>query len=515
MTNFRPRKLPPNITEDAFQRFATKVINICGSENVKIISATLELIDGDYMQSCKAHASAIISPRNVPEVQDTVRLCNKLCVPLWPFSAGRNIGYGGTAPRVSVSVRMDMGLHMNKVLNVSVEGSYTLVEPGVTYFELHDYLEEHKLRVPDVGGGSIIGNAVERGVGYSKHQDHGIMHCGLEVILPDGELLLAALQLWLWPYNDGIFTQSSLGIVVKMGIWLMPNPGGFQAYMITFPRDDDLPKITDTIRPLRLQMVLQNVLTLRHITLDAAVANNKASYTDRKEPWNGDELYAIAQKLDLGYWNSFGAVYGPEPTRKVLLEFIKGVPLAIPGSEFWLPEDRTEPFSVLHTRAKVLQGIPTTNELSHLFFSPISKITGKDATAQYDLSKKRCFEAGFDFNGNFVVGMRAMHHSVWNVFNREGPEARKKARWLILTLVDDCAARGWAEYRTHIPLMDQIANTQNFNDTAQMKLNEKIKNAVDPNGILAPGKNGIWPNKYKKKGWVLDAASNMNNEVSK
>lgn len=26
-----------------------------------------------------------------------------------------------------------------------------------------------------------------------------------------------------------------------------------------------------------------------------------------------------------------------------------------------------------------------------------------------------------------------------------------------------------------------------------MRLNEKIKNALDPKGILAPGKNGIWP----------------------
>jgi hypothetical protein len=31
------------------------------------------------------------------------------------------------------------------------------------------------------------------------------------------------------PYNDGIFSQSSLGIVVKMGIWLMANPGGYSS----------------------------------------------------------------------------------------------------------------------------------------------------------------------------------------------------------------------------------------------------------------------------------------------
>lgn len=73
------------------------------------------------------------------------------------------------------------------------------------------------------------------------------------------------------PYNDGIFTQSSLGIVVKMGVWLMVNPGGYQSYMITIPKDEDLHQAIEIIRPLRTSMVLQNVPTVRHILLDAAV----------------------------------------------------------------------------------------------------------------------------------------------------------------------------------------------------------------------------------------------------
>ena len=87
--------------------------------------------------------------------------------------------------------------------------------------------------------------------------------------------------------------------------------------------------------------------------------------------------------------------------------------------------------------------------------------------------------------------------------------SKRKAHWLIRTLIDDCAKHGWGEYRTHLALMDQIAETYNFNDNAQMKLNEQIKNALDPKGILAPGKNGIWPKSYDKEAWRIPGPVNL------
>ncbi|KAK1727992.1 vanillyl-alcohol oxidase [Colletotrichum acutatum] len=460
----QPRRLPPGWNANAFEHFVESVVPIVGAENLDIISEDKELADGDYIDPCKSHdmhavyerdffvSCAIVNPRSVPEVQDVMRLCNQLQMPVWPFSIGRNTGYGGAAPRVPGSLGIELGKHLNKVLEVNVDGAYALVEPGVTFAGLYEHLvktglSEHLwLDVPDLGGGSIIGS------NHGLPTYHFMMHCGMEVILPDGTLIRtgmgalpdpsrgnldlppheqkanSAWQLFNYgfgPYNDGIFSQSSLGIVVKMGVWLMPNPGGYQAYMITFPREDDLSEIVDIIRPLRLQTVIQNVPTIRHLLLDAAVAGNKASYTNKTDPLSDEDLDAIASKLDLGRWNFYGAVY------------------------------------------------------------------------------RRFAEAGLDFIGTFTIGMREMHHIVCIVFNREDPQQRLKARWLIRQLIQDCAERGWGEYRTHLALMDQIANTYNFNNNAQVKLNETIKNALDPNGILAPGKNGIWPKKYDKREWVL------------
>jgi FAD/FMN-containing dehydrogenase len=70
-------------------------------------------------------------------------------------------------------------------------------------------------------------------------------------------------------------------------------------------------------------------------------------------------------------------------------------------------------------------------------------------------------------------------------------------------LIDDAAERGWGEYRTHLAMMDQIANTYSFNDHAQLKLNQKIKDALDPKGILSPGKNGVWPSSYNAEDWKV------------
>lgn len=102
-----PRRLPPDCTQSQFQAFIEKTWTICSRQNVTVVSPDVELADQDYMNPCLSHdmhavydrdffvASALVCPRDVPEVQALMRLCNEFKIPVWPYSIGRNVGYGG------------------------------------------------------------------------------------------------------------------------------------------------------------------------------------------------------------------------------------------------------------------------------------------------------------------------------------------------------------------------------------------------------------------------------------
>jgi hypothetical protein len=118
---------------------------------------------------------------------------------------------------------------------------------------------------------------------------------------------------------------------------------------------------------------------------------------------------------------------------------------------------------------------------------------------QVEMVRRRCHEYGQDYLGDIIVGMRELHHIVMLVFDTKAEKQKRLTHELCRTLVSDAAEAGYGEYRTHLCLMDQIAHTYDFNDGAIMRLNEVLKDALDPNGIIAPGKQGIWPSHLRDR----------------
>ena len=64
--------------------------------------------------------------------------------------------------------------------------------------------------------------------------------------------------------------------------------------------------------------------------------------------------------------------------------------------------------------------------------------------------------------------------------------------------MERCAEHGWVGYRTNPAFQDLLISKYSFNNHALLRFQEKLKDAVDPNGIMAPGRYGLWPPAMRK-----------------
>ncbi|MBU6256967.1 MAG: FAD-binding oxidoreductase [Burkholderiales bacterium] len=228
------RDLPPELIDE--------LRSILGADGVVADDTEVEALTRTCLPF-RTLPSVVVFPRDTAQVQATVRAAGRAKVPVWPVSTGKNWGYGEKGAVYEAGITM-MLERMTRIEQVDEQLGYAVVEPGVTYQQLNDHLKRTGSRLwADCTGstqhGSVIGNALDKGRGLTPMADHFGSLCGMDVVLADGSLLETGggpagnnqvRHTYKWgvgPYQDGLFTQSNLGIVVKSGVWLMPAPERF------------------------------------------------------------------------------------------------------------------------------------------------------------------------------------------------------------------------------------------------------------------------------------------------
>jgi 4-cresol dehydrogenase (hydroxylating) len=466
--------------------------------------------------------SAVVQPGSVEEVQAVVRIAGQYRVPLWTTSMGKNNAYGGPAPRVRGSVVVSMR-QMNRVLEVNEELAYAVVEPGVSFFDLCAELRRRGsalwASIPDLGWGSVVGNALDHGVGYLPGGDHAASQCGMEVVLASGQLVRTGMgamdgnPAWhahrrgFGPAVDSLFMQSNFGIVTKMGKWLTPRPEVYVPVEVRAARESDLEAIVDTMRPLLLDGTVTNVPLLGTMIGAAAMTRPRAAWHAGDGPLPA-EFYARASgELGLGYWNLRLALYGPENVvdaqlARVTAAFSAGVPDASVSARKIAGADVSEETVITHPD-RVQAGIPGLALLDslqwwggvggHLDFSPVAPLQGSHARALTRLLRPVIERAGLDFWPGVIMTPRSFYFVGPLLFDTTN-EAQVRASYDVYRrLVTITGEAGYGLYRGHIAFMDEIAAQYDFNDRALLRLYQTLKGALDPGGILSPGKQGIWP----------------------
>ncbi|MEJ0039714.1 MAG: FAD-binding oxidoreductase [Gammaproteobacteria bacterium] len=506
--------LPPNVSQTAFDAAVKAWREAVGTDWVFTQDADVALYRDAYSplygEPDERVASAAVAPSTLEEVQSVVRAANQHRIPLYPISTGRNLAYGGSAPVHSGSVVLDLK-RLNRVLEVNERNAYALVEPGVSYFDLYNHIQKEKLDVwidpPDPGWGSVIGNALDGGAGWtaSPFRDHFGSHCGMEVVLANGDVVRTGMgalpnsKSWQhnrWgygPWVDGLFRQSNFGVVTKMGFHLMPRPEAMQMSTATSMRDADIVPMLDVL----------NRLENTHLVNGSTQIFGGASRPGSNAP----------------AWSIQVPIYGPEPVVRAQMDYAKAKFAAIPGVTFTEGELFRTPLSQdALTRVRLVNfGIPNLSTFAmlgrgpanpdpaggHIGFSPIVPRTGEsllEFRRYYDENLTKA-SGGEDLG---IIG--PVYMTCWDrtlvcliMFPIGRDKARNaKVRGTFAKLVKVAAERGWAEYRAPAAFQDLISDTYSYNNHSLRRLRETIKDAVDPNGILSAGRYGVWPKHLRK-----------------
>jgi 4-cresol dehydrogenase (hydroxylating) flavoprotein subunit len=490
----------PRVDEAAASAAIEALVHALGAGNVLRSPEELrEYRDPyDYRGSDDYTGSAVVTPRSVEDVQAIVRIANERRVPLWTFSQGRNYTYGGPAPRVRGSIQVSFR-EMNRVLEVDDELAYAVVEPGVRFFDLYDHLQAggHRLwpSIPDLGWGSVIGNTLDSGRGYTPYGDHPTIQCGLEVVLANGEILrtgmgaMTSSKSWhlfresYGPNHAGLFFQSNLGIVTKMGVWLMRAPEVYVSGWASWREDATCAPVVDALRELMFEGVVRN-----HPLVGAGVRSLKG------------------RNARAGGWMSRFALYGRDSVVEPQYELVREALERIPGVEvaretFRGDDERSR--ATMHDD-KVQGGVPGLEliehyaemfgeDAGHLDLSTIVPLSGAEIAESIRMRRELTGRYGPPAAGAIIMLPRSALHISALIFDTTDEAETRAAYAAYGEMVVELARAGYPVYRTNIQHMDVVADVFDWGDHVQRRLNEQLKDLLDPNGILSPGKQGIWP----------------------
>ena len=223
-----------------------KLRDIVGAENVLTSRENLIPYAFDGTAAIKEMPGGVVFAVSTEQISAVLKLANDTETPVVTRGSGTGLS-GGSVPAADCIVLCTV--KMGAILEVDAANLTMTVEPGVTTIQIAEAAEKAGLFYPPDPGSmkiSTIGGNVAENSGGLRGLKYGVTRnyvMGMEVVLPDGEVM------WLgnkcvkdvagFSLKDVMIgSEGALGVITKVLLRLIPKPAAKKTMVATFDAMD-------------------------------------------------------------------------------------------------------------------------------------------------------------------------------------------------------------------------------------------------------------------------------------
>ncbi len=425
----------------------------------------------------------VVRPADTGDVSALMKLADATLTPVVPIGGNTGLN-GGTHAPGAVLLSLE---RLDRIREIRPDARVAVVEAGVVLERLHAAAAEHRLAFPltfGAKGSATIGGAMATNAGGSNVLRHGntrALVLGLETVMPNGAVmdLMSALH----KDNTGfdlkdllIGAEGTLGVITAAVVKLVPLPRAYLTALVS-------------LTALKNALVLLNRLQAEFGGAIEAFEYMPGTYFEALAKLHPEmrQPFAMAEAnvmLEIGITAAKDAKPGPDgvPPARARLEEVLGAELqagrvqdaTVARSE----AQRREIWALREAAAEVSLAV-TPNVVNDIAL-PLDAVPGFFARAEATLA---ALDPGAKDLSVAHLGDGNVHYTVYPT--RDDPKLADAITEAVEEVVRDMGGSFSAEHGIGLSKKRSMARRK---DPVALAVMRQIKAALDPKGIMNPGK---------------------------